>query len=484
MMNSTILPLIAHFQSAFSTPSFVNFRFLMLAWLMNPGRGWISNCLRAFLHMPQLYPTQRGRAKHFSCFYRLFTRAKWSLDELGYLMVRLFEPWLEDTLIIFIDDTLCRRSGPMVLGGGFHYDPLKTTYERGKHRVRFSFGLNFVVLAVWVRCPMVHAQGVAIPVLFRLYRSKKTCPEGKWRRRTELGVEMLEVFRGWWPGRRIELCVDDEYACKRVLAALDDQMLLTGPMRRDAALYQPERPEYSGRGRRTIWGKRILSPGELADDASAKWQERKVWVYGQHVTLMIKTCQARWKSAGKDRRLTVVVTRDPTGTYDDRYFFRTEQDAEVQDILTAICRRWTLEMSFRDAKQLLNIEDIQNGFVHRDRPTKTHRRKRPGLQAPIDAEPQASKRTAPFVMLSYGFVVRWYLEHGQPDRDLKWAKLLAPWWRHKRTISFGDMLQAFRRQMEHEDLWTNPPKQGFDENYLRTVGLKRPGLDALQEMAA
>ncbi|WP_449304753.1 IS701 family transposase [Persicimonas caeni] len=483
-MTSTILPLIAQFRSAFSAPSFANFQFLMLAWLMNPARGWISNCLRAIFHMPQLYPTDRGKAKHFSCFYRLFSRAKWSTDELGHLMLGLFEPWLGESVTILIDDTLCRRSGPMVLGAGFHYDPLQVSYEQGRHRVRFSFGLNFVVLAVWVPCPFVHARGVAIPVLFRLYRSKKTCPEGKWKRRTELAVEMLEVLRSWWPTRPLELCVDDEYACKRVGAVLDQNIILTAPMRFDAALYQHKRPEHTGRGRRPIWGKRLETPKELAQDASVPWQHMELVVYGRTVTLMVKTYQARWKSMGKERVLTILVTRDPTGTYDDRCFFRTEADAEVQDFFTTICRRWTLEMTFRDAKQLLHLEDIQSGFIHRGKPAKTHRRKRPGPQAPVDADPRASRRTGPFVMLAYGFVVRWYLAHGQPARDLKWAKFLAPWWRHKTTISFGDMLQAFRRQMEHEQLWTNPPEHGFDENYLQSLGFERPNQQKLFTMAA
>lgn len=484
-MTSTILPLIAHFRSVFSAPGFANFQFLLLAWLMNPARGWITNCLRAIFHMPQLYPTDRGQAKHFSCFYRLFSRAKWSPDELGQVMLVLFEPWLDETVTILVDDTLSRRSGPMVLGAGFHYDPLQTAYEHGKQRVRFSFGLNFVVLAIWVPCPFVHARGVAIPVLFRLYRSKKTCPEGRWKPRTELAVEMLEVLRGFWPTRRIELVVDDEYACKRVGAALDKNIILCAPMRFDAALYQPRRPtSSSGRGRPAIWGERLKTPEELAQDDSVPWQLMELVVYGQQVTLMVKTYQARWKSTGKERILTLIVTRDPTQTYDDRCFFCTEEDADIQHIFDAICRRWTLEMCFRDAKQLLHLEDVQNGFIHRKKPAKTHRRMRPGPQAPVDADPRASRRTGPFVMLAFGFVVRWYLEHGQPGRDLKWARFVAPWWRHKTTISFGDMLQAFRRQMEHEQLWTNPPEHGFDEKCLQSLGFERPNQDELYPMAA
>jgi len=483
-MTISILPLVDRFRQIFSAPTFENFRYLLLSWLMNPHHGWLSNCLRAFLHMPDLYPTQRGKPKHFSAFYRFFTRAKWDLDSLGELLARALEHRLDGSLNVIVDDTLCRRSGPMILGAGIHHDPLRTTRTDGKSRRSFSFGLQFVILAVWVPVSFVHARGIAVPVLFRLYRSKKRCPAEQYRTRTELAAELLQIACRWWPDRPMVISVDHEYACKTVLSVLDDNQELVGPMRLDAALYQPYQPEYAGFGRPPIWGERLDSPQQLADDESIKWEECQLVMYGQRVTLLVKTQQARWKSAGKDRVLTVIVTRDPTGTYDDACLFRTRADATAQQVLTPFCRRWTLEVTIRDGKQLLHLEQIQNGFVHRDKPTVTHRKKRPGPQAPTDAQPVASERTVPFFMLGFGFVVDWYLAHGDPERELRWARFLAPWWRHKTSISFNDMLQAFRRQMEQEHLWTNPPNQGFDEKYLKQMPFQWPGQENAEAMAA
>lgn len=455
----------------------------MLAWLMNSEHGWITNCLRAVLYMPDLYPSHNGRLKHFSCFYRLFTRAKWDLDHLGQLMAKAFDEWLDETLYISIDDTLFRRGGPMILGGGVFHDPLRSNYT-GRKKKAFSFGLNFVVVSVWVSMPWINPNGFSIPILFRMYRSKKTCEAKDYRTRTELAAQMLGVLRSWWPTQRFEVCVDTEYASQKVLRALDDNMVLTGPIGKNAKLFQPNRPVYSGKGRPPKWGKVIQKPRELAEDDSVPWQEMILEMYGHKVTLLVKTMQARRKNSGPDRVLTIVITRDPTGTYDDAYFVRTEANASPQAAITAICRRWTLEVTFRDCKQHLHIEQIQNGFVHRKEPTKTHRKMRPGPQAPIDADPKASRRTIPFFMFGYGFVVLWYGKHGEPERDLKWAKFLAPWRRDKTTISFKDMLQAFRRQMEHEDLWTNPPNQGLDEKYLRDLPFERIGQRDLEKMAA
>lgn len=482
-MAHTILPLLDRFRGEFSEPSFANFQFLVLAWLMNPGRGWLSNCLKALLHLPDLVPTNtRGRAKHFSCLYRFFTRARWSKDSLGQLLAHGLERWLPDRLTVIVDDTLFRRTGPMILGAGMHHDPLRATYSKSGKR-EFSFGLNFVMLAIWVPVPLVHAGGIAVPVLFRLYRSPKTCPEESYRTRPELAAELLTITRQWWPTRTLEITVDSEYVCKAVLEATDDNMILTGAFKFNYVLLSPNPPVYSGVGRPAIWGERMGSISQLRDDETIPWNQIDVTMYGQEVTLLIKTIEARWSSSGPDDVVTVLITRDPSGTYDDACFFRTEANTSAQSVLTFTCLRWSLEVTFRAGKQHLHIEDIENGYVHRVEPTDTHRKTRPGPQAPLEKEPIASKRTVPLFMLAFGVVVLWYLKHGRPTRDLKWAKLMAPWWNHKTTISFGDMLQAFRRQMELEELWTNPPEQGLDEKYLRKLPFYWPGLEIFDEIS-
>lgn len=480
-MTHTILPLLARFRGEFSQPSFENFQFLLLAWLMNPGRGWLSNCLKALLHLPDLAPTNtEGQPKHFSCLYRLFTRARWSKDTVGKILADGLGRWLPDQLTIIVDDTLFRRTGPMILGAGMHHDPLRTTYGKSGKK-QFSFGLSFVMLAVWVPVPFAHAGGMAVPVLFRLYRSPKTCPEASYRTRPQLAAELLTIARQWWPTRPLEVTVDSEYVCKGVLQATDDNMVLTGVLKFNYMLYPPKPPAYSGVGRPAKWGEKMGSIGQLRDDKTIAWDQVEVIMYGQKVTLLTKLIQARWSSSGPDKVVTILITRDPTGTYDDACFLRTESNASVQSVLTFICLRWSLEVTFRDGKQHLHIEDIENGYVHREEPSATHRKTRPGPQAPPKKEPVASKRTVPLFMLGFGFVVLWYLEYGRPTLDLKWAKLMAPWWTHKTTISFGDMLQAFRRQMEYEDLWTNPPQQGFDEKYLRKLPFDWPGLKIFDE---
>ena len=72
-----------------------------------------------------------------------------------------------------------------------HHDASQSTYGRftsAGRFVSFAFGHSWVIVAIWVPMPWNKAKGLAIPVLFRIYRAKKRCPKGQYRKRTELAV--------------------------------------------------------------------------------------------------------------------------------------------------------------------------------------------------------------------------------------------------------------------------------------------------------
>ncbi|MDI7270100.1 MAG: hypothetical protein QME96_19095, partial [Myxococcota bacterium] len=70
------------------------------------------------------------------------------------------------------------------------------------------------------------------------------------------------------------------------------------------------------------------------------------------------------------------------------------------------------------------------------------------VQLPFDRRPQcwtreAVLRTAPVAMLLYGLIVLWYADHGLASPAA--AGPHRPWYRHKRTASFEDMVATLRR---------------------------------------
>lgn len=454
----TILPVVQMFASVWTQPSFENARYLMMAWLKTARRAQLSNLLRARRYMPGLVPrNQDGEPKHFSVFYRLFSRAEWSLDQLGHRLAQAFEWRLPDDqeVILMVDDTLQTRSGPRLLGGGIHRDGSVSNDSYGDH-TRFNFGLNFVVLALWIPIDGVEAGGLAIPVGFRLYRSQETCPDEDYTKRTELAAELIAQAAEWWPNRSLVVAVDQEYTCKELFQSRPDSVELVGRFQGRWVARDPDVPP-SRRGPPRKWGDRFGTFEELADDERLPWWNETVEMYGHEVSLQIKWLEIQWKSARPDDRLTVILTRDPTGTYDDAYWVRTCADASIEDVIGPACKRWGLEVAFRNCKQQMRISSVQNGFAQGDEPVS----RTSGPSAPEGREPTASRRTVPFGMITYGIVILWYLKHGTPEADLQRARRQAPWYTHKRGISFRDMLEAFRRQLEAEGLWQSPPEEGW-----------------------
>lgn len=444
----TIAPLVHAFAPCFTAPSFANFSFLLLSWIATSRRRTICGLIRAAVPMPANTPAATAAHKHVSVFHRFFSRAKWQPDTLGLTIAMLVGPCLAThQALLIVDDTLVRRSGPWVLGAGMHLDPLLSTQTR-KY---FHFGLNFVVLAVWLPLPSwlpSSTGGLALPLLFRLYRTKPSCPEGGYRKRTQLAAEMLHVVRTWWPERRLDLVGDTEYAASTVLGPADDLGLtLFGPIHPRADLRLPDPKPYLGRGRPPVWGFKTLSPSQLAAHRATPWRRQRLSIYGRVVTLLVKSCVVTWKRRDPHRPLKVVVTRDPNGRFQDAYFYCSDPKRSVRAILQTISRRWALEVCFRDLKQLLGLNDVANGYDRRATRPET---KTAGPQAPTDREPLTSARTAPFAIFAYATVVVWYVRHGRPLVDLNHSHRVAPWYRHKATICFADMLDAFRRRLTRE----------------------------------
>jgi len=70
---------------------------------------------------------------------------------------------------------------------------------------------------------------------------------------------------------------------------------------------------------------------------------------------------------------------------------------------------------------------------------------------------KAVERTVPFGFLAQTLTITWYALHGNPDADLHARRQAAPWYRHKTTISYTDMLAALRRELIRHEYWAQAP---------------------------
>lgn len=431
--------ILSGFAPLFTGASYANFTALVGGWIMCVGRHSISRVIQ--------FAGVVGH-RHHSVFYRFFSRARWATDSLGFMLVRMaLEIVPGKELLLIVDDTLCRRSGPHIWGAGMHHDPLISSYGRGagKRKVYFAFGHSWVVVSAWVPLPWNPLHGMAVPIAFRLYRSKKLCPSDHYRKRTQLASELLELIDSWQLDRKIRLTGDSEYACRTVVRALPSKVVFVGPMRMDAALYEPPPPRNKGtKGRPRKKGQRLPSPAHFANDTSVPWSCLTVTAYGRPFDVLIKTKTALWYTVAGSCPVRLVVTRDPAGRIEDRAYFSTDPTMTVVEILSTFARRWSQEVMYRNVKQHVGLDHPQNGWWRRPA---GHRRppNQPGPQPHDNRGQPAAERTAPFIFVVYALVVIWYLKHGDHDADVELVRQRCPWYRHKTHPSFADMLAAARR---------------------------------------
>ena len=406
-----LIALIEVVRPAFSRPSFEKCRQLWLGWLLALGRRTVAGALVA--------AGLAGR-RHHAAWHRFFSKATWSPDHLGRLLLQqVLVHWVaeDQPVLVSVDDTLAPKKGPQVWGIGNHLDAVRST--RGTKV--FCFGHVWVVLCVVVHPSFSHRPW-ALPVLFRLYRSKKTAAaDGVPRRKkTELAREMVQLLASWVPERKLAVLGDTAYCCAEVGRSLPDNADLVGAMRPDAALTALPAPKPKGqRGRRRIRGERLPTPAEIARNDAIPWQTTTVRIYGRTQQIQYKTFTAQWYRVCHGRLLRIVVVRVQTGAIDCRVYFSTDPTMSAEQVLQYYALRWPIEVTFRDLKQHL-------GFA--DPPSRTR---------------LAVERTAPWVGLLFTLTILWYDQNGHGSA-FDWVPL-RPWYRHRQGPSFQDVLAAARR---------------------------------------
>lgn len=427
MERDSLQLMLVTFVSVFSQPSFRSFVFLLEGWVLAGMRGMTSTALAA-----------RGPSpKHFASYYRFFSEAAWSPDALGVLLLKLVLPFApRGPLVLAVDDTLARKTGKNIWGANMHHDPLAWLPNA------LAFGHNWVVLAVIVRVPLVK-RFIAVPVLWRLYRSQKArtgmtgwgkrerkttgaTSAGTHRTRPELAVELLHILRkALGNGRTIRLVGDSAYGGKSVTRRLPENTVCISRLPMNAALYDvapPRRPGQKGCPRKK--GARLKSPEQMAGDRT-RWRTCVVRLYGKKVTVRYKDRVALWYNSTRNAPLRIVVVRDPGGRRRDEAFFSTDPELRIKTILETYAQRWSLEIAFRDAKQQLGFERSQ---------ARTRK---------------AVERTGPFAFVVYAITIAWFCRIGHR----RYTTLpIMPWYRHKRGPSFADM----HALLKHEIL-----EQGF-----------------------
>jgi hypothetical protein len=113
----SLAELVSLFAVCFTQPTFRTFRALVVGFIARVGEHTVTGCLVA---------CGVAGSWHHSRGHRFFSRARWSTDRLGVVLLDLIVARLVDPgapLLVAIDDTLMRRSGRRVWGTAWHHEP-------------------------------------------------------------------------------------------------------------------------------------------------------------------------------------------------------------------------------------------------------------------------------------------------------------------------------------------------------------------------
>jgi hypothetical protein len=258
----------------------------------------------------------------------------------------------ERRVLIALDDSPTKRYGPKVQGAGIHHDPTPGPTEHP-----FCYGHIWVTLAVIVRHPLWGTIG--LPIWSWLYVRRqdvaKIPQRHRWAFQTKLQqaadllLSAVETLQN--AGKEVWAVTDGAYAKRPfVQPAMALGVTLIGRLRKDSALRDlPPREKHSAnkrRGRKRKYGVNRISLARRAAHRRG-WVDVTCVIYGREVTKPVKTFLATHRTFGGVIR--VVIVKEQTGP---QFFYCTDVDASVQEIVEAFADRGAIEQVFHDVKEV------------------------------------------------------------------------------------------------------------------------------------
>jgi hypothetical protein len=427
-LTSSFNDLLQQFANVFTAPTYQTFVAIVAGWVLSQRHRFITEVIFSSGHV--------GHG-HWSRFHRFFSHAAWDIDTFSMVLAKLVVTILApgSTLLWAVDDTLCRKRGLTLYGTGMHHDPLISS----RAKPLTSWGHDWVVLCLIVVHPWwAPTKVVALPIAARLYINRQGLTKGKkskgkssqdrtkaqtkvkapHRTRPELALELIHLAAQWFPEDEIIVLGDSAYGGRSVLSHLPPHVHLISRVAPNGGLYEPAVPKTAKTGGRPPKkGRRLPDMPAWAADPNQPWTRLDFDQFGLHAALDVKTIQALYYKAGRDRLLTIVLVRDPEGKRPDQMFSCTKLAWTAREILSTYACRWAIECTFEYSKQFLGVED------------------------PANRLPKAVERTAPMALFIYSIVVVWFHRTGHESLEFPFR----PWYPQKEEPSFADMLTTLRR---------------------------------------
>jgi SRSO17 transposase len=321
---------------------------LFLGAVLAAGRRTVTAWLRA-----------AGLAADFRTAYTTVAAAGRRPDAIaGRLVHDVLRPSVAaaDRLLLGIDDTPTERAGRQVQGAGVHHNPTP-----GPAGQAFVYGHCWVVLG-WLAAHPTWGT-LALPLLARLYIRRKDLDgipapaRPAFRTKLELAVELVRWAVTWlaFLGKPVWVVADGAYASRPFLKpATAAGVTVVSRLRQNARLWSVPGPRRPGqRGPQRVYGEHRVDLAKRAGQRPG-WQTGTFDLYGRPTAKTYKTFVATWRPAGGPIRVVLVQESRRWVA-----FFCTDPAATAADVLTAIARRFSLEITFRDLKQVVGAGQQQ-----------------------------------------------------------------------------------------------------------------------------
>jgi hypothetical protein len=346
---AAIILVLAPFAPLFSKRVWWHAQILLLGAILAPGARTVAAALRVM---------GLGMERHFTNCHRVLNRAMWSALQgsrilLGLLIMLMVPPGA--TIVLGADDTLERRSGRKIKAKGCYRDAVRSS----KRHVIRCFGLKWVSMMLLVPVPWSRRVW-ALPFLTALcWPADKGSPR---RHKTSIDWvrQMMKQVRRWRPDRQLVLVVDGGFAAVSLaLACVKHKVAMVSRLRWDAALYYPPAPQPPGkRGPKPLKGKRQRSLQGWAERSDTPWETVEVdWYRGERKQLWIFSRTALWYTPGLPPvAIRYVLVADPEGKLRMEAFFCTDLEARPVAILQWVVMRWSVEVTFEEARAHLGFE--------------------------------------------------------------------------------------------------------------------------------
>src|SRR5579884_1916701 len=294
----TIMAVVGPFAQAFTDRTWPWVQVLVVGTIVAPGRRTVAAVLRV---------VGLSQERQFQLYHRVLNRASWSGLVVSRILLGLVVAAFLAAgapLVLAADETLERRSGPKI-----------DAARARRHKTSVD----------WVG-------------------------------------QMVGCVRRWLPERPLVLVVDGGLAAVKLgrrCAGYRVPVTCVSRLRADACLYDPPAARRPGqRGAPAKRGPRQASFADRARDPATDWERSTVaWYGGTTRAVELATGTGRWfNGAGDWLDLRWVLVRDPAGAFAPQAVFATDPQATPSQIVGWFVRRWSLEVTFQDARAHLGVE--------------------------------------------------------------------------------------------------------------------------------